>query len=64
MDSEASLARRLVLACTDYSRALYVLDAEHPDAHAARERILAEAQQAVERILQEHLESILCSGEH
>jgi hypothetical protein len=45
-----------------HAAALYVLDQEHPLAHAARERIYLAAEQAIQPLLQEWLESIVCNA--
>jgi hypothetical protein len=49
----------MVNACLDLSRAI---DACGPDAHAARERIYLAAEQAIQPLLQEWLESIVCNA--
>ena len=54
-----SLPREMVNACLDLSRAI---DACGPDAHAARERIYLAAEQAIQPLLQEWLESIVCNA--
>jgi hypothetical protein len=44
----------------DHAKAAYVLDMERPGAHVARERIYEAAERAMQPVLNEYLESILC----
>jgi hypothetical protein len=46
----------------DHAKAAYVLDMERPGAHVARERIYEAAEQAIQPLLQEWLESIVCNA--
>ena len=56
----STLPRALVDAAMDHAKAAYVLDMERPGAHVARERIYEAAERAMQPVLNEYLESILC----
>jgi len=54
-----SIARQLVTASVEYAKALDLLDAEHPQAHAARERIWAQAEAHLGKLVAAHVETIV-----
>ena len=54
-----SIARQLVTASLEYAKALDLLDAEHPQAHAARERIWAQAEAHLAKLIQRYIDVVI-----
>ena len=52
----SALARRIAEMAVDFARAY---DACGPDSHAARERVMQAAEAAIQRLLDEWLESVV-----